>query len=297
MILPGRFGGMAVRRFLAAAAVAVASLGIACAAGYDDFTRGLTQALRDEPEAAINSFTAAIAAPDLVPAYKPAAYRGRALAYLQLDRCQEALTDLKSYETLKGRDTPVLVYRIWAELCLKDVAAAHQDLDEIAKGHIGLADMWEFQRLEWRYGMFEDSMKAGTDAFKLADKSSVMASYILLWQAMAAHRAGKLDPVALAASVAELKASDWPKPLLDLYLGKQTPEGVLREAKSWRESKEDAQMCEANFYTGEWHLGRGEKDAAVAMLLAVTKRCPVDFIELPAARSELKRLGIPVPKE
>jgi hypothetical protein len=297
MIRNGVLGGTAVKRSMAAAVAMVACVGVAGGAGYDDFTRGLTQNLRGESEAAIKSFTIALAAPDLVAAYKPAAYRGRATAYLQLDRCQEALADLNSYETLKGRDTAVMVYRIWAELCLKDAAAAHKDLEEISKGNIGVADLWEFQRLEWRYDMFEESMKTGQEAFKGADKTSVMASYILLWQAMAAHRAGKLDTAEIAAGLAATKQSDWPRPLLDLYLGKQTPQGVQREATSWRQSKEDAQVCEANFYTAEWHLGRGEKDAAIPLLLAVTKRCPIDFIELPAAVSELKRQGVPVPKE
>lgn len=288
-------GGIAVKRYLVGAMAAC--VGVACAAGYDDFTQGLTLNLRGESEAAIKSFTTALASPDLVAAYRPAAYRGRGIAYLQLDKCQEALTDLKAYEALKGRDTPTAVYRLWAELCLKDVAAARKDLEEISKGKIAFADLWEFQRLEWRYDMFEDSMKTGQEAFKAVDKKNALASYILLWEAMAAHRAGKFDAAAVTAGLAETKLDDWPKPLLDLYLGKQTPQGVQKEATSWRQSKEDAQVCEANFYTAEWHLGRGEKDAAVPLLLAVIKRCPVDFIELSAARSELKRQGVPVPKE
>jgi hypothetical protein len=286
-----------VKRTLVAVAALAVCAGVALAAGYDDFTRGLTQNLRGESEAATKSFTIALASPDLVAAYKPAAYRGRAAAYLKLDKCQEALADLKAYEALKGRDNPTMVYRIWAELCLKDASAAKKDLEEISKGTVHLADLWEFQRREWRYDMLEDSVKPAREAFRPADKKTVLASYILLGRARAAHRAGKFVAAAIPAGLAETKLDDWPKPLLDLYLGKQTPQGVQKEATSWRQSKEDAQVCEANFYTAEWHLGRGEKDAAVPLLLAVTKRCPVDFIELAAARSELKRQGVPVPKE
>jgi hypothetical protein len=274
-----------------------ACAGVALAAGYDDFTQGLTANLRGDYVFAVTAFTKALAAPDLVAAYKPAAYRGRAISYLNLDKCREALADVKAYEGLKGQDPGIAVYRIWAELCLKDAAAARQDLETVANGKLSAAGLFEFARLEWQYDLFEGSAATGSEAFKVADKKDVMASYILLWEAVAAQRAGKFDAAAITAGLAELKLGEWPKPLLDLYLGKQTPEGVQKEAESWRQSKEDAQRCEANFYTAEWYLGSGDKASATPLLLAVTRKCPNDFIERSAAASELKRLGVPVPKE
>lgn len=275
----------------------VASAGIALAAGYDDFALGMTENLRGNSQNAVTAFTAALAASDLAAAYKAPAYRGRAAAYLQLDRCQEALADLKAYEQLKGRDETILRYRVGTELCLKDTAAARKDLQEIAKGNVDADDLWQFARIEWRYGLFEDAMTAGQEAFAAIDKKARRAPYILLWQAMAAQRAGKFDAAYITAGLAQIKLDDWPKPVFDLYLGRQTPEGVQNEAKTWHPSKEDAQACDANFFIAEWHLGRGEKDAAVPLLLAVTKRCPIDSIVLSAAKSELKRLGIAVPEE
>jgi len=38
-----------------------------------------------------------------VTAYKPAAYRGRAISYLNLDKCPEAMADINAYEGLKGQ--------------------------------------------------------------------------------------------------------------------------------------------------------------------------------------------------
>lgn len=284
-------------RIVLAAIAWAAWAGAALAAGYDDFALGMTENLRGNSQNAVTAFTAALAAPDLAAAYKAPAYRGRAAAYLQLDRCQEALDDLKAYELLKGRDETILRYRVETELCLKDTAAARKDLQEIAKGNVGADDLWQFARVEWRYGLFEDAMTAGQEAFSAINKKTRRAAYFLLWQALTAQRAGKFDAANISAGLAQLKLDDWPKPLFDLYLGQQTPEGVQNEAKTLHLSKQEAQACEANFYTAEWHLGRGEKDAAVPLLLAVTKRCPIDFIELSASKSELKRLGIAVPEE
>jgi tetratricopeptide (TPR) repeat protein len=297
MIQPAGSGGMAVKRVIAGVLAAAALATAACGAGYDDFTRGMTENLRGKYENAIAAFTAALASPDLVATYRPVALRGRAEAYLALDRCWEALADLNAYEGFKGLDRKTRLHRIWSELCLKDSAAALRDATEQRKGKLTPDDLFSFARLQSHYGLYDDAMKTSAEAFAGFDKANPDAAYLLLWQAFTAHRAGKSDAVAIVAGLALIKLDGWPKPVFDLYLGQQTPEGVRQEAKSWRSSKNDAQMCEANFYTAQWHLGRSEKDAAVPLLLAVAKDCPIDFIELPAARAELKRLGVPLPKE
>jgi hypothetical protein len=286
-----------VKRGLTAAFVLSMAMCASHAAGYDDFADGMTASLRSDDSRAVVSFTKALSSPDLVPAYKPAAYRGRALAYLRLDKCQEALADIKAFEAIQEPDETIGIYRVWAELCLKDPVTARKDYDTILKGKLGAFDLWQFARLEWQFDLFDEAMTTASDAFKAVDKKSTHAPYILLWQAVAAQRAGKLDAAVIVAGVTELGLDDWPKPLFDLYLGKQTPEGVQKEASSWHDSKDRAQRCEANFYTAEWYLGRSDKASATPLLMEVTRNCPVDFIELPAAVSELKRLGVEIPKE
>ena len=267
------------------------------AAGYDDFTLGVTANLRGESERAVTSFTAALAAPDLVPAYKPTAYYGRAAAYLQLDKCQEANADLQSYETLKGKDNSILILRVWAETCLKDVAAARKNLDALSKGKPGPVDIWELSRIEWRYGLFAEAADTAREAYKALDKKGTLAAYILLWQALSAERAGKPDPAAVAAGLKEIDSYDWPRPIFDYIQGKLTLQKLQKEAESSRESKELAQRCEANFYAAEFLLARNGTAAATPIFLDVAKNCPIDFIELSAAKTELRRLGVAIPKE
>lgn len=256
----------------------------------------MTADLRGEYALAEASFTKALAASDLAAAYRPAAYRGRAKAYLEQDKCKEALDDVQAFETLDGQNSSIAVYRIWAELCLKDSAAARRDLNTLAKGKLAASDLWAFARLEWKYDLFDEAAATAGEAFRAADKANLTASYILLWQAVAAQRAGMFDAAVITAGLAETRLDDWPKPLFDLYLGKQTPEGVQEEADSWHQSKKDVQRCEADFYTAEWYLGRGDKASAAPLLLAVVAKCPIEFIELPSAQSELKRLGVSDPK-
>lgn len=281
----------------AAFVVLLASSGASFAAGYDDFTSGMTANLRGDYAVAVTAFTAALAAPDLLPAYKPVAYHGRAAAYLNLDRCAEGLTDVKAYEALRPNDGSVLLYRIWAELCLKDGAAAQRDFDSITKGGFDSDELFEFARTEWKFGFYEGAQLAAAKAFSLSNKYAGNVSYVLLWQALAAHRAGKFDQAAIVAEMAELKNRQWPVPILDLYIGKRTPADVFDEAGTWLRAREDVQVCQADFYVAEWHLGRGDTAAATPLLQAAVKRCVSEAIEHRAALSELKRLGMPQPEE
>lgn len=283
---------------MVSAALAFAALvGGAGAASYDDFTTGITANYRGQYELAVTSFSAALAGPDFAPAYRAAAYRGRALAYLRQDKCREAQADVKSYEELRGHDRTSALLRVWSELCLKDSPAARKEFDFLAKGRVDDSALWEFARLEWSYSLFDESLATARQAFAAADKTHRSSVHILLWLAMAAQRAGKFDPAEFAAGAAQIKWTDWPKPLLDLYLGKQTSERVRGEASSWRSDREAAQQCQADFYTAEWHIGRNDKTAAVPLLLAVADACTNDDILASGAAADLKRLGVALPKE
>lgn len=279
-------------RGLVAALAAVACAGIALAAGYDDFSEGMTATLRHESDRAIAAFTTALKSDDLVPAYRPAAYRGRATAYLQKEMCGEALADLKQYVALKGQDRHIVPKRTWAELCLGDLKSARADFEEYSGPKKSANDIWEYARLLWQFGHFAEAAEDSALAFKTVDKNSVVAPYMLLWQALNADLAGKLDRDALNAGMADIKHDDWPVPLLTLYLGKITPEKAKEESSTWHVNKGKAQKCEAEFYIAEWHIAHKNAGDALPLLQSALKNCPEDFIEKDAARAELKRQGV-----
>ena len=263
-----------------AAFVVAACAGCAFAAGYDDFAKGVTANNRGESDAAIAAFTAALNAGDLAPPYVPAAHRGRARAYARKDMWKEALADFDAAIAIKGPTPDNLVSRSLVRLHLNDPAGAQQDFLAAAGKDPGSGTFWDFGRVEWQYGFTNEAAAALKVAVEHLKGDDRVNAYIMIWYAFVADRAGTLDTALLASHVAALKSDDWPRPVLDLYLGKTTPEKVARDASSWRDQKDKDQKCEANFYTAEWYLGRGDNDAAVPLLLAVTKSCPIDFIEL-----------------
>jgi len=74
-------------------------------------------------------------------------------------------------------------------------------------------------------------------------------------------------------------------PIFDLFLGRSSPEAVLEAAKTLRT------QCETDFYVGEWHLIRNNRDEARRRLqLATTKMCGGFHPTYPGAVAELKRM-------
>jgi lipoprotein NlpI len=138
---------------------------------------------------------------------------------------------------------------------------------------------------------------AGTDAFTNAEHKDAVSNlarsvhlrpddpYAVLWLYLARVRSGHQHAATeLAANAAELRASDWPYPVVDLYLGKATAEATLNAPDN------PDHRCEAQFYVGEWLLLQNDADAARDRLKQAVDTCPKGFIERKGARAELTRL-------
>jgi tetratricopeptide (TPR) repeat protein len=107
--------------------------------------------------------------------------------------------------------------------------------------------------------------------------------YPALFRYLALARSGQNASAALEAAVSRLKSKDWPYAVAEFYLGRRTPEALHSAA-----SNED-EKCEAEFYVGEWHLSRGEREQARPLLQGVVDRCSKELIEHAAAAAELRR--------
>jgi rhomboid protease GluP len=83
---------------------------------------------------------------------------------------------------------------------------------------------------------------------------------------------------------ASLPTSEWPYPILQLFLDQRTPEQTIALAAS------PDQACEAQFYVGEWRLLQNERVPALNALRVAAQVCSMNFPEYSVARAELTRL-------
>lgn len=288
--MPGYEGGTMKTTALAAiAAMLLVSSQTVFAAAYDDFNRGLSANLYGEPQKAIASFTAALEDGGLVATYIPEAYLGRASAYLTEDKCSAADADLNEAAQLASNDIIYDMLRAAANECLHKLDQAQKAFEAAVALRRSSAVYFSFAYAQWHAGDFSQAAGNFAQAEQLANDHNPQKPYFEIWYALSAARGGTLDDTKLEDGVSALDSSDWPMPLLQLFLGKMTIKSVYGEAKDADEPTRTGQMCEANFYIGEWQIVNHQNVAAKTSLLQAINECPHSYHEYAAAQVEMKR--------
>jgi lipoprotein NlpI len=277
-----------MRRVLSGAILILATG--AHAAGYDDFARGLDANNVGASEVAISSFSAALEAGDLAPAFVPQAYRGRATAYLRLNKCVPALSDIEAALKLEPNRADLKWMHASAEMCVGGYDAAIADYDTVIAADPSESQAY-FDRgtAKWRAGRYADAAADFRKYASLDDGNS--ATYGMLWAVMSDLRATPPDTTLAARDAATGKTHDWPGPVFDFFLGKIAAPDVMAAAAAGDADTKSNRQCEADFYVAEWWLARGNPVAARPLLKTAVGQCPRDFIEYGAARFALSRLN------
>lgn len=116
--------------------------------------------------------------------------------------------------------------------------------------------------------------------------------YTYLWLYLSRARAGNADAKVELAAQSKLLKSDWPQPVIGLYLGELSRDEVLARALNGDSQTQKKQVCEANFYIGEWYLLEGDKGAADPLFRKARDDCPKGFTEADAASDELDSIRL-----
>ena len=114
-------------------------------------------------------------------------------------------------------------------------------------------------------------------------------AYAALWLEIVGQRSDVPSRLSQAISVIDMKV--WPAPVIRLFLGQMPPPAVLAAADNPDKTTKNGQICEANFYSGEWAQRHGAKDEAAHLFRLAAAECPKGFDEWFAANAELKAIG------
>lgn len=129
-----------------------------------------------------------------------------------------------------------------------------------------------------QYDKALDDMK---QAFRLNPKDS----YVPLMLAVTRMHKGDVNFVSELAVDSATFDQNWPNLLVQLYLGKLTPEEYLAAA---RNAGLDAKYsCSHSFYFGEWLLHNGQKTQAIANFKTAKASCDYTLMEYFIADHEL----------
>jgi lipoprotein NlpI len=109
--------------------------------------------------------------------------------------------------------------------------------------------------------------------------------HAMLYLYLARARAGEIGAAGeLEANSGRLKTKEWPYAVIELYLGKRSLKLTLDAAAK------PAQMCDAQFYIGEWYVLQNKPAEAQAALDKAVETCVKLSPEYASAQAELKRL-------
>ncbi len=249
------------------------------------------------------------------------AYVGRSSAYDQQGDFDHALADANEAVRLDPKSASAYETRGQAYRYRGDIERALADYDEAIRIDPKAANAYNLRGLAYmEKGDFARAIIAFTEAVRINPQAMMIAyfnrgranlfagalpkaiedynqalamtpgyPYTALWLDIAEARS-KVQST-LPQAIAKLNMKEWPAPVIRMYLGQMTPAAVLAAADDPNAAKKIAQVCEANFYSGEWALRQGAKDEAARQFRVAARDCPKTLIEANAAVVELKPLG------
>ena len=138
--------------------------------------------------------------------------------------------------------------------------------------------------VQWALGRFDaaqSSFEASLDRYRTQP-------YSLLWLTLTAVRLGREPREKYTAPFFDIDLTSWPGPLVSLYIGKSTPEAVLKVRDEM--DKSDDNRCEADFFVGEWQQTHGDQKDGRSLLQEASSACERDWQTRKLATIDLARV-------
>jgi lipoprotein NlpI len=136
--------------------------------------------------------------------------------------------------------------------------------------------------------LYAGALPAAMADLSQASRLDPQYAYYALWIDIIDKRLNEASSLAQAA--AHFNMTKWPAPVVRLFLGEATPADVLAAANDPDPATRKGQLCEANFYNGEFALQQGDEQEAARLFRLATTDCSHEFVEGASANSELAAL-------
>jgi len=221
----------------------------------------------------------------------PEAYRDRGYLYHLLARHEEARGDFNRAIKLNSRDAEAWNGRALVSLAEGRTSEAISDFNHAIELLPQSSAYFANRETAW---LIDGDEKRAVEDFRLAVKLDPEEPFVHLLLFIAQARAGekKAAESALAAYADSHHAEDWPRPIIDLFLGRGSTKAVEKAARVAAQRKDAAgQRFDADFYLGQWALLTGDEVAATQRLKSVYDSRLREYLEFDIARADLNSLG------
>lgn len=214
-------------------------------------------------------------------------YSNRCRAYLRMGNVNDAIADCSRAIEINPGYAPAYVSRADAYETRGERDQAIVDLGKAIALDPQSPGAFFFRG---RLLFFNGDLPNAIDDLRRTSELAPKSAYPALWYEIARRRSGLASGLSDAA--ARIDMASWPSPIIRLYLGQNTSDSALKAAEDANPSVQKEQLCEANFYVGEWMLQQGRKDEAARLLRLAKSGCGKNFIEYSAATAEVRSIEI-----
>ena len=221
----------------------------------------------------------------------PEAYRDRGYLYHLLARHEEARVDFNRAIKLNARDAEAWNGRALVWLAEGRTSEALSDFNRAIE-LMPQSGSYHANRATAR--LINGDAKRAVEDFRHAVQLEPNEPFVHLLLFVAQARAGDLEgaKTALARHADGNDAGNWPRPIIDLFLGRGSVEAVEQAAKVAARKKDvEGQRFDADFYIGQWALLTGDEEAAALRLKSVYDSRLREYLEFDIARFDLDNLG------
>jgi len=305
----------------AALILTLAIAGPAWAGGAEHLQQGETEMHRGRYEQALASFTRAIDSPDLKGSLYAIAFIKRGEAYAALRRYNDAIRDYDRVIEFNPKNPLGYNYRGYVLLEAKRYDEAIRDFTRaitldpkfvnawnnramagVAKGEIGrpledlrraiLADPDNPVAYYYRGNLYfyQGNYVAAAADFARHAELAPGELYTAIKLYLTLTRSGEDGLGALRKLAPGIKTQGWPSSVLDMYLGRSTPESVLAQLPTTNDDAARERACEIYFYVAYHYLIAGDRARAKSLFEKAVATNVLDFNEYRIAKAELWRL-------
>jgi lipoprotein NlpI len=239
--------------------------------------RGIAYEDKQDFDHAIANYTQAI---EFDPK-EPRNYNNRCFAHNNKNELDLAIADCNQAILLDPKFSRAYINRGVAYYHKQDYAHAIADYNQAIEIDSKYAPAFEKRGIA--YDDNKDYDHAISD-YKQAIELDRRSAYSAIWLFVASTRSGKSAHADLEANAARINHTEWPYPIIEMFLGNKTPEDILSAATN------PNSRCEAQLYVGEWQLLQKDPGKAAPFLHKASETCPKDFVEYSRALAELKSM-------
>jgi tetratricopeptide (TPR) repeat protein len=221
------------------------------------------------------------------------AYNGRGSTYLRTKDYDKALADYDKSIQLEPKNAVIYFRRGFVLQAMKQYDRALGNYSQALSLKSNYPEAAGAQAdAYFGRGIFNlySGLAANAQAdLKYANELNPKYAYAALWLDIVERRNN--IPSHLAQATSQVDMTKWPAPVVRLFLGELTPTDVLTAANDTDPRNKQGQVCESNFYSGEFALFQNKKSEAQRLFRLAASGCPENFVERDAAINELKILA------